>query len=195
MATPSGPRSPRSISRPALCRMGAVAVAVAIAGGSVLSGTAAQALSLDQIYRDSLRQENDGTLPGYVLNRGQPPYPERKPDIVDGAAGRLGAAVVDLPLNTPMPWPEVLKNIASGTPSPFAVDVVRRRAEQNDPQATELLAWMYTNSVGVTRNLAEAFDLYVKADKLGVTGAKDNAKAVLRSMPPADRRTVFNPFN
>ena len=172
----------------------AIGMPLLLAMGVGISAAQAQALSLDEIYRDALREENAGSLPGYVLNRGMPPYPEPKPP-VPGAAGSVGPSVVDLPLAAPMPWPEVLKSIAGGSPSPFAVDAVRRRAERDDPQAIELLAWMYTNGVGVKRNLGQAFDLYVKADSLGVGSAKDNAKAVLKAMPVAERRTVFNPFN
>lgn len=173
----------------------AVAVVVGVMVWNPGGGVArAQAVSLDQIYRDSLREENAGALPGYVLNRGLPPYPEPKPPVPGSGEGRLGAGVVDLPLHTQMPWNEVLKSIAGGQPSPFAVDAVRRRAERNDPQAIELLAWMFTNGVGVKRDLPQAFDLYVKADALGIANAKDNAKAVLKSMRPEERRTVMNPF-
>lgn len=171
------------------------AVAVAVCAGVWGTGAVwAQAVSLDQIYRDSLREENAGALPGYVLNRGLPPYPEPKPPVPGSGEGRLGAGVIDLPLHTQMAWNEVLKNIAGGQPSPFAVDAVRRRAERNDPQAIELLAWMFTNGVGVKRDLPQAFDLYVKADALGIANAKENAKAVLKSMRPEERRTVMNPF-
>lgn len=173
------------------------AVVAAVCAGPWIAGAPevrAQAISLDQIYRDSLREENAGALPGYVLNRGLPPYPEPKPPVPGSGEGRLGAGVVETQLNTQMAWNEVLKSIAGGQPSPFAVDAVRRRAERSDPQAIELLAWMFTNGVGVKRDLTQAFDLYVKADALGIANAKENAKAVLKSMRPEERRTVMNPF-
>ena len=36
-------------------------------------------LSLDEMYRMSLRDENGGILPGYIINRGLTPWPEPKP--------------------------------------------------------------------------------------------------------------------
>ena len=106
----------------------AAATCCVLGGLAALGPVWAQAVSLDQIYRDSLREENAGILPGYVLNRGLPPYPEPKPPVPGSGEGRVGAGVVEMPLNTPMARNEVLKSIAGGSPCPFAVDAVRRRA-------------------------------------------------------------------
>lgn len=152
-------------------------------------------LSLDEMYRMSLRRENEGVLPGYVVNRGQAPWPEPKPLTPGERDADTGAGVLSLPLTEPLPWPQVVKEVATGNPGPFAVDAVRRRARSDDAEAVELLAWMYAGGVGVHKDLAQSFELYLKANRLGVTTAKNNASSVYRSMTVAERRTVFNPFN
>lgn len=154
--------------------------------------------TLDQIFRGTVRGENGGELPPYVVNRGLPPYPEPKPLTPEQAAGLgrgAGAGAVSEDLTKDMPWDDVVKEIAGGNPGPFAVEAVRRRAEQADGQAVELLAWMSANGVGVHRDLPQAFDLYARAEELGVKSAKDNARAIYRAMSTEERRTVFNPFN
>lgn len=152
-------------------------------------------LSLDEMYRMSLRHENEGVLPGYVVNRGMAPWPEPKPPTPAEREADTGAGVLSLPLTEPLQWPQVVKEVATGNPGPFAVDAVRRRARSDDAEAVELLAWMYAGGVGVHKDLAQAFELYLKASRLGVTTAKDNAGSVYKSMTVAERRTVFNPFN
>lgn len=154
--------------------------------------------TLDEIFRGTVRSENDGALPAYVINRGLVPYPEKKPLTPEEEealrrAARAGA--IEDPLTSEMPWEEVVKEVANGTPGPFAVDAVRHKAEQSDAQAIELLAWMSANGVGVQRDLPQAFDLYSQAERLGVQSARDNAKAIYRAMTTEQRRTVFNPFN
>jgi len=175
-------------------------LAVMVAGALLAPPQAAWAFgrTLDEIFRGTVRSENDGTLPAYVVNRGLVPYPERKPltPEEEAALRRSGrAGVIEDPLTSEMAWTDVVKEVAGGAPGPFAVDAVRRRAENADGQAVELLAWMSANGVGVQRDLAEAFDLYSRADQLGVASARDNAKAIYRAMSSEQRRTVMNPFN
>ncbi len=152
--------------------------------------------TLDEVFRGSLREEHEGSLPPFVVNRGRVPYPERKPLTPEEAAARAKALrpLAPTDLGHEMSWVEVVTEVAGGTPSPFAVEAVRRKAEEGDPQAIELLAWMSANGVGLRRDLATAFDLYSRAHGLGVDGAKENAQAIYRSMTPGERRTVFNPF-
>lgn len=152
--------------------------------------------TLDEVFRGALREEHDGTLPPFVVNRGLAPYPERKPMTPEEAAelARRQQGLPALDLTGEMSWVEVVTEVANGTPSPFAVDAVRRRSKDGDGQAIELLAWMNANGVGVRRDLGNAFDLYSRAHTLGVEGAKENAQAIYRSMSVGERRTVFNPF-
>jgi len=173
---------------------------VVIAAGAacaVLAGAAGAAHafgpSLDEIYRSTLREENGGALPGFVVNRGRPPLPERKPVPPDAATA--GPAIVEQDLTARMPWVQVVKEIAGGAPTPFAVEAVRSRAEADDGQAVELLGWMYANGVGVARDLPTAFTLYARAAELGVQGAMENAQAVYKAMSPDNQRAVFNAIN
>ena len=94
-----------------------------------------------------------------------------------------------------MPWPEVVKQVASGNPGPFAVDLVQRQTRSGDPEAIELLAWMHVGGIGVQKDLPRAFHLYLRADTLGVSSAKDNAEAIYKAMTRTERRLIFNPFN
>lgn len=188
-------------SCPSLLRTGlAVATVVAALGGSLAGGAQAWAFgrTLDEIFRGTVRQENDGTLPPYILNRGLPPVPVRKPLTPEQAAELArsqGAGVREYDLGQPLTWLEVVQQVAAGTPSPFAVDEVTRRSDDGDGQAVELLAWMHANGVGVRRDLPHAFGLYVRASDLGIQGAKENAAAVFRSMSVQQRAQVNNPFN
>lgn len=154
--------------------------------------------TLDEIFRGSVRQENDGTLPSYILNRGLPPVPVRKPLTPEEAAElarNSGSGVQEYDLGQPLTWLEVVQQVAGGAPSPFAVDEVRRRGDTGDGQAVELLAWMHANGVGVRRDLPRAFNLYVQASSMGIDAARDNASAVFRSMNVEQRAQVKNPFN
>ncbi|MBR2033286.1 MAG: SEL1-like repeat protein, partial [Alphaproteobacteria bacterium] len=64
------------------------------------------------------------------------------------------------------------------------------RARLNDAKAIEILAWMYTNGVGVAQDLPKAFYLYRQAEKLKVDNAGKNAIAVYKAMPPEQRAKV-----
>lgn len=172
------------------------ALAGLLLSGGWTSSASAFGRTLDEVFRGTLREEHNGTLPPFVVNRGLAPYPEPKPLTPEEAAelARRQQGVPALDLTGQMSWVEVVTEVAGGAPSPFAVEAVRRRAEDGDGQALELLAWMNANGVGLQRDLGKAFDLYSRAHTLGIQGAKDNAQAIYRSMSVGERRTVFNPF-
>lgn len=178
---------------------GALAFGGAFGVGGPAGGEAlAFGRTLDEIFRGTVRQENDGSLPPYILNRGLPPVPVRKPLSPEEAADLArsqGAGVMEYDLGQPMAWLEVVRQVAGGAPTPFAVDEVRRRADAGDGQAVELLAWMHANGVGVRRDLPRAFGLYVEANGLGIEAARDNASAIYRSMNVEQRARVKNPFH
>ncbi len=153
--------------------------------------------SLDALYRDNLRAENNGELPPYIYAGIPVPLPQAKPPTPAQVLEKLrreSPSVVVPDAAPPMPWPDVVKQIGSGAPGAFAVDAVRRKTEAADPAAVELFAWMNATGTGVRRDLPQAFALYLQADGLGVTGAKENAKAIFSALTPADKKTVLNPY-
>jgi len=184
-------------------RLAAATLAVAVTwvaplGGSGVGEAMAFGRTLDEIFRGAVRQENEGRLPSYILNRGLPPVPQRKPMTPEEAAElakSLGSGIQEYDLGQPLTWLEVVQQVAGGAPSPFAVDEVRRRGDNGDGQAVELLAWMHANGVGVRRDLPRAFGLYVQASSMGIEAAKENAGAIFRSMSVEQRARVKNPFN
>lgn len=187
---------PTACRVPFLSRAVLVVLAGLLAGTSVASPAQAFGRTLDEMFRGTLREEHDGSLPSFVINRGRAPTPERKPLTPEQAAEQARAlqGMETYDLGGDLSWVEVVSEVAKGTPSPFAVDAVRHRAEDGDAQAIELLAWMNANGVGLQRDLAKAFDLYSRAHGLGIDGARDNAQAIYKSMSMGERRTVFNPF-
>lgn len=184
----------------ALARPGLAAglfAAMLLVPGVGSGGALAFGPTLDETFRGLVREDNAGSLPSYILNRGLVPEPRRKPMTPEEAA-QLGrdttGGVVEMDLGQPLSWLEVVQQVAGGEPSPFAVDAVRRRAESGDGQAAELLAWMHVNGVGVRRDLPRAFGLYVQAADLGVDAARDNAGAIYRAMTVEQRARANNPF-
>lgn len=194
--TPPAPARPR--------RLMALAVAVGVVLGADWSGPewigSAMAFgpTLDSIFRDTVRGDNEGILPPYVLNRGLIPVPHSKPLTPEEAAElarERGGSIVGQDLSPALSWAEVLAEVARGEPTPLAVEAVRRRADGDDGPATELLAWMHVNGVGVRRDLVRAFNLYARAADLGIAAAPANAAAVFRSLSVDQRAQVYNPFN
>lgn len=165
--------------------------------GFAQSGAWAFGDALDALYRDNVRADNNGELPGYLNATVPPPIPEAKPPTPEDIMSKLRAltpSIVVPDSAPPIAWPEVVKQVGSGAPGAFAVDAVRRKAEAADPQAVELYAWMNATGTGVRRDLSQAFALYLQADGLGVTGSKENAKAIYNALPPADKKSALNPF-
>ena len=72
------------------------------------------------------------------------------------------------------------------------LDDITTRVKDEDPKATEVLAWMYTNGVGVSKDFVEAFNLYKKAAQLNVNNAEKNAIIVYKSMNEEQRRRIKN---
>ena len=72
------------------------------------------------------------------------------------------------------------------------MEELNTRAGNNDGKATEILAWMYTNGIGVSQDLPTAFILYRKAENLKVPQAKENAIKVYKAMSAEQRSMVKN---
>lgn len=152
--------------------------------------------TLDELFRDSLRRENEGELPGFVQNKDgvrllgpaeppPPPPPGFQPPIV---------VYEEEPPAPPPSWETVVAAVARNAVEPVHVAEVERLADGGRGEAVELLAWMRANGVGVGRDLPAAFRLYTRAHTLGVPNARENAIAVFRSMSEAEQQAARVPF-
>lgn len=202
-ATTVTTRSLRCIAIAAACGLAALPACAAEAkprpkdeAPPVVEREAILAPTLDGMFRDSLLHENDGRLPGYVLNRdgvtllGPVPEPPPPPE------GYEPPQVVYQIEGPPPPpsWDEVVAAVARNAAEPAHVAEVERLAGEGRPEAVELLAWMRANGSGVARDLPEAFKLYARAHQLGVPNARENAIAVYKSMSEAQQQAARLPF-
>ena len=161
----------------------------------------AKAAGLDEIYRDLVRSDNRGYLPLFVKNR-------KALQPADESGFDLPPVEVELDASQPEQeinfenerlrrkaeieaanarWKQVLKNVQSGYVSSFELDELTQREQQGNPQAVEVLAWIYSRGVGVKPDFIKAFHFYKKAVNLNVPGAMDNAVKVYRAMSPAQK--------
>lgn len=158
--------------------------------------------SLDEIYRDMLREEYNGELPDYMINKGV-----QTQDFYEGLAREEGAGLhygsslgtvdkgkaVSLEKggygseNMSKDWKRIISVVSKDMVSPFDVQEIKLRVDRDDKMAVELLAWMYTVGRGVTQNKKKAWQLYNKGIFLGVPNAEHNAKAIYRSLSRRER--------
>lgn len=200
---------------------GIAAIVAAVAAMPV----AAQAPTLDRLFRDMLRAENDGELPSYLRDQGandprvsapaagaeaMTATPGSDGDSADGP-GAPDPLTPNSPPNATDPllqpgepplagpampgrrWTEVIEAIQGGTATPFDVAEVQSRADRDDPEGVELLAWMFATGTAVPRDLPAAYALYRRAALLEVPQAATNAEEVFRVMTPAERRRALQP--
>lgn len=167
----------------------------------------AAAASLDDLYRDIIRSDNQGYLPLFVKNRKMPDILGTEkiadaslPDTADDAdVQKLPDAVS---LVNPIPareaalrakqlkWEQTLKAIEQNRVTPLELDELHYHLHLNDPKAIEVLAWMYTKGVGVQVDYVEAYKLYRRAALLNIPQAKENARLVFQSMNDEQRQKI-----
>lgn len=160
-----------------------------------------QAMSLDEIYRDVVRSDNKGYLPMFVKNREAPDFVVGTDDLKDVPAEK---AEDKSPIKPDLEivkfenqrkiheeevrkkwaaWNRVIQNVKAGKVTAAELRELEVKAGENNPQAVEILAWIYAKGVGVKPDLIKAFRLYMHAEDLGVAGAKLNAAKVYKAMP------------
>ena len=168
-----------------------------------------QASSLDELYRDIIRSDNRGYLPLFVKNRKAPA------DLFlseEDLAGLTEVTPNDTENSEPIKlsnnfqqqsilakaryqqWLKTIAAVKSNQVTPVELYDITTRVKENDPKATEILAWMYTKGVGVSPNFVAAFNLYKKAAALNVANAEKNALTVYKSMTEEQRRKVRNKY-
>lgn len=175
---------------------------------TILAVADTKAASLDGIYRDIIRSNNSGYLPLFVKNRQPPDILLSDEDIkkaVPKAANlklinpnqklRLSSDYEELDtLNKARhyQWLKTIAAVKSNQVTPLELDEIYNRANNQDPKAIEILAWMYTKGVGVSTDFVEAFNLYKKAALLNVANAERNAMIVYKAMTETQRQRVKN---
>lgn len=162
--------------------------------------------SLDDLYRDIIRSDNQGYLPLFVKNR-------KMPDILgtEKLLSQSNSADTETPSKTnaksvslinPIPekeaaqrakqlkWEQTLKAVEQNRITPLELDEIYYRIRLNDPKAVEVLAWMYTKGVGVQADYVEAYKLYRKAAVLNIPQAQENASLIYKAMNEEQRNRL-----
>ena len=168
----------------------------------LFSFSQASARSLDELYRDLIKSDNEGYLPMFVKNRKAPDILTDK-QISDSDVAQPTEAVVNEPSEVNFvdqrklkeeadkaalqKWENTLKAIQQNNVSPVDLEEIIIQSNKNNPKAIEIYAWMNTKGVGIKQNLLKAFELYQKAAKLGVTNAENNAAQIYKVLT-ADQR-------
>lgn len=163
------------------------------------------ATSLDDLYRDIIRSDNQGYLPLFVKNRTIPhldvsssldntPPPSSstspKQPIVNLTNDRRQK---EEQLKTQQQrWENAIKAVQQSNVTPLDLEEINNRVKLNDSKAIEILAWMYTKGVGVKQDLITAFKLYRKAESLKVPSAGRNATLIYKAMSPEQRAILKN---
>ena len=165
------------------------------------------ATSLDELYRDVIRSDNSGYLPLFVKNRKVPMVSLEEDDLlpvkpdVEKAVEYKSEILnlnndfggrVKVVQERQLQWGKTIAAIKSNQVTPVELDDITSRVRDEDPKAIEILAWMYTNGVGVSKDFVEAFNLYKKAAQLNVNNAEKNAIIVYKSMNEEQRRRIKN---
>lgn len=163
----------------------------------------AQATSLDGIYRDLIRNDNQGYLPIFVKNRNTPDLlygddleklatkPEieettEKPiNLIDERKLREEAKLAAI-----KKWDDTIKAVKENRVTPIELQEIEKHVAQEEARAIEILAWMNARGVGVKQDLIKAFNLYRKAATMEVPNANKNAALIYRSMTREQRESL-----
>ncbi len=174
---------------------------------NICAGLPVQATSLDELYRDIVREDNSGYLPLFVKNRNAPefildeeslrqtapnppliPLTQENNSVIDFENKRL---LRKLEEETRLrQWQQTLEAVKENRVTPVELQAVAEKAEKNDPQAVEIYAYIYARGIGVKPDLIKAFRLYRKAGKLNVPNAGENAAKVYKAMTRKQRQKL-----
>ncbi len=167
------------------------------------------ATGLDEIYRDLVRSDNRGYLPLFVKNRESPKIFDDE-DLVNQISKPLTLeeqalkGLDDVHLDNErqrrsaeleaaeLHWQKVLKNVQAGFVSTIEMEELNKRERENNPQAVEVLAWIYAKGIGVKPDLIKSFNLYKKGTTLAIPQAKENAIKVYKAMSPEEKSRLLD---
>ena len=165
----------------------------------------AHSTSLDEIYRDLVKSDNEGYLPLYVKNR-------KIPDVlIENGITEIPLAIkAEDPKITPYQiplvdkykieeeariarqrkWDNAVLAVKENRVTPVELDEILLRVAENNPHAVEIYAWMNARGIGIPQDLVHSFNLYQQAIFLKVAGAEKNAAAVYKVMKPEQRQQI-----
>ena len=165
------------------------------------------AASLDDIYRDVVLKDNQGYLPMFVKNRHAPDFLDDTTEVEASAISSEETIITETP---PAPiyfedrrkerkeqleeekrkWEETISAVKKNRVTPNDLAKIDNMANNNNPRAVELYAWMFATGTGVNQNLLRAFSLYHQADNLNVGSASSNMSAIYKIMTPEQREQI-----
>ncbi|MBR7158744.1 MAG: sel1 repeat family protein [Alphaproteobacteria bacterium] len=154
-------------------------------------------LSLEELYRQVVMEENQGRLPAYfsgaeVRQENRNRIDVSVPTTGDNIIGVLESDVYESEevrkQKERQEWLQTVLAVKKGSPTPFDVAKIERLADLSNPEAVEMLAWLYATGTGVPKNLPKAMSLYNKAAYLGVPQAKANAENIYKSLSSMAKR-------
>ena len=166
------------------------------------------ATGLDQIYRDLVRSDNRGYLPLFVKNRNTPEVGSSDKlleEVAEPVEVKKDTTVglEDVNLDNPRQkrnmeleaenerWQQVLANVQRGYVSSYELGILNSYEADDNPQAVEVLGWMYSQGIGVDQDLIRSFNYYKKAVDLGVSSAMENAVKVYRAMSASQKEKLL----
>ncbi len=161
-----------------------------------------QAASLDEIYRDIVRDDNSGYLPIFVRNRNRPEllFEDKLPKEEIKTEKKQEQPIVKLIDERKIKqdaikaeeerWQNTIKAIQTNNFTAKELKILDKYVAKDNAKAVEIKAWMLAKGHGVKPNLVESFLLYRKAEKLGVKDARKNAAQVYRAMNRDQRESL-----
>ncbi len=172
----------------------------------LLFGQNGHCSSLDELYRDVIRSDNQGYLPLFVKNRKTSDFnwldeenfknlPQEKISPLKDTKGPMSLSreysnPSALEKSKQQQWLKAIAAVKTNQVTPLELNEITSRVKENDPKATEILAWMYTKGIGVSKDYVEAFNLYKKAASLNVANADKNAVIVYNSMSEEQKKKL-----
>lgn len=172
----------------------------------------AQSSSLDELYRDIVKSDNQGYLPMFVKNRNVPDFlvdenipaelQNKKPDIEPAKDEITEINFInerqlrdDAIKAKAKKWQDTITAIQENRITPVELEEVEEKVKENNPQAIEILAFMNARGYGIKQDLIKAFHLYKKASTLRVAGSEKNMAIVYRSMTRIQKESLTSTDN
>ncbi len=172
---------------------------------SIVYSETSMATSLDEIYRDIVKSDNNGYLPLFVKNRNAPNFLDEEDTLrqVKKAVSisdkeELKAIKLENERKIreqalqaeKLKWQRTIEAIQAGKVTPVELHEVEKRVEKKDLHAIEIYAWMFARGVGVKQDLVKSFHLYQIAAHKNVPQAAKNAALVYKAMNREQRESL-----